>query len=94
MATLPLKALWIGGNPVDFTEGSTLDTDLQTLIVLSYDVRLPIGVGEKSAVRVELRNGRAYEGNATSKMPRDVGRSVPTMHVYEFTAATPLSPAD
>jgi hypothetical protein len=95
MATLPLKALWIGDKPIEFTEGSTLDTDLQTLIVHSLEVRLPIGAGETVKVRAEVAGGRTYEGQATSKMPRDVGgRFPPTLHVYEFVAKTPLAPAD
>jgi hypothetical protein len=94
MATLPLKALWIGDKPIEFADGSTLDTELQTLVVVSVDERLPFGFDEKVVVKVELRNGMAYEGNATSKMPRDVGgRNQPTLHVYEFFAASPLSPA-
>jgi hypothetical protein len=94
MATLALKALWIGGQPVDFAEGSTLDTELQTLVVVSLEVRLPIGVAEKTQVRAELRNSGTYEGEMTSKMPRDIGgRNQPTLHVYEFVASTPLSPA-
>ena len=94
MATLPLKALWIGDKPIEFADGSTLDTELQTLVVVSVDERLPFGFDEKVVVKVELRNGMAYEGNATSKMPRDVGgRNQPTLHVYEFFAATPLTPA-
>jgi hypothetical protein len=94
MATLPLKALWIGDKPVDFAEGSTLDTELQTLVVVSLEVRLPFGFDEKVAVKAELRNGMTYVGNATSKMPRDVGgRNQPTLHVYEFFAAVPLEPA-
>lgn len=90
-----MKALWIGGQAVEFADGSTLDTDLQTLVVVSLEVRLPIGVGEKTAVKIELKNGTTYEGNATSKMPRDVGgRNQPTLHVYEFFATVPLTPAD
>lgn len=93
MAALPLKALWIGDKPIEFTDGSTLDTDLQTLTVHSLDVRLPFGGGEKVMVRVELTNGSLYEGRATTKMPRDVAhRGFPTLHVYEFTAPSPLSP--
>jgi hypothetical protein len=95
MATLPLKALWIGGKPVAFGEGSTLDTDLTTLVVVSIDERLPIGVGEKVSLKVELNNGRIYAGNAVTKMPRDVGgRDHPVMHVYEMSAASALDPAD
>lgn len=95
MATLPLKALWIGDQPIAFSEGSTLDTDLKALTVISLEVRLPIGFGEKVAVRADLGSGRVYEGKATSKMPRDVGgRDRPTLHIYEFVAAQPLSPAD
>ena len=94
MAALPLKALWVGGKSVEFTDGS-LDTDLQTLIVCSLEVRLPFGGGEKVTVRVELTNGRIYEGKATTKMPRDIGRrGSPTLHVYEFNAPSPLSPAN
>ena len=95
MATLPLRALWIGDKPVEFTDGSTLDTGLQTLIVCSIEVRLPFGGSEKVTVRVELTNGRIYEGKATTKMPRDIGRrGSPTIHVYEFYASSPLSPVD
>jgi hypothetical protein len=95
MAALPLKALWVGDKPIEFTDGSTLDTDLQTLIVHSLDVRLPFGSGETVTVRVELANGRIYEGKATTKMPRDVGgRFPPTLHVYEFIARSPLTPAN
>jgi hypothetical protein len=95
MATLPLKALWIGDEPIDFTDGSTLDTDLQALTVVSLEVRLPFGVAEQVTVRAELKNGRIYEGRATTKMPRDIGgRDCPTLHVYEFIAKTPLSPAN
>jgi hypothetical protein len=94
MAILPLKALWIGDKPIEFADGSTLDTDLQTLVVVSIDERLPFGFDEKVSVRAELRNGTTYGGNATSKMPRDIGgRNQPTLHVYEFFAATPLAPA-
>jgi hypothetical protein len=94
MATLPLKALWIGDKPVEFAEGSTLDTDLQTLVVVSVEVRLPFGFDEKVTVKAELKNGTTYAGDATSKMPRDVGgRNQPTLHVYEFFASTPLEPA-
>jgi hypothetical protein len=94
MANLPLRALWIGGQPIAFADGSTLDTDLQNLTVVSLETRLPIGVGEKVEVRAELRSGGTYEGSATSKMPRDVGgRNQPTLHVYEFVAASPLTPA-
>ena len=95
MATLPLKALWIGGHPVAFADASTLDTDLKTLTVTSLEVRLPFGVGEKVSLKAELRNGRIYEGEATSKMPRDVGgRTAPTVHIYEFIAASLLHPSD
>lgn len=95
MATLPLRALSIGGKAVEFSEGSWLDTDLQALTVISLEVRLPIGANEKTAVRVEVTGGRVYEGSMTSKMPRDVGgRNQPTLHVYEFTAAAPLEPAN
>ena len=93
MATLPLRALWIGDKQIDFTDGSTLDTNLQTLIVVSLEVRLPFGVNEDAALKVELTNGRVYEGAATTKMPRDVARrGFPTLHVYEFSAKTPLEP--
>lgn len=95
MATLALKALWIGDKPVEFSEGSALDTDLQTLTVVSLEVRLPFGNAEKVAVRVELTNGRIYEGQATTTMPRDVARrGFPTLHVYGFTAKSPLSPVN
>lgn len=91
MATLPLRALWIGETPVAFSEGSSLDTDLQKLTVVSLEVRLPIGVGEKVAIKVELTNGHTYEGPATSKMPRDMGgRNQPTLHIYEFEAPQPF----
>jgi hypothetical protein len=94
MAALPLKALWIGGKPIGFTDGSTLDTDLQTLIVHSLEVRLPFGANETVTVRAQLANGSVYEGQATTKMPRDVGgRFPPTLHIYEFIARAPLSPA-
>lgn len=93
MATLPLKALWIGDQPIAFADASTLDTDLQSLVVVSLEVRLPVGYNETVKVRVELRNGSMYEGQATSKMPRDVGgRDRPTLHIYEFFASTPLAP--
>lgn len=93
MATLPLKALWIGDKPVQFSDGSTLDTDLQALIVTSLEVRLPIGFNEKVTVKVELTNGRTYEGQATTKMPRDIARrGFPTVHVYEMEARSPLTP--
>lgn len=92
MATLPLKALWIGDKPVQFSDGSTLDTNLQALIVTSLEVRLPIGFGEKVTVKVELTNGRTYEGEATTKMPRDIARrGFPTVHVYELEARSPLT---
>jgi hypothetical protein len=95
MAAQPLKALWIGEKPIAFAGGSTLDTDLRTLTVQSLDVRLPFGVGEKVTVRAELTNGKAYEGNATTRMPKDVGsRGCPTVHVYEFSAKSPWSPAN
>lgn len=95
MAALPLRALWIGDKPVDFSEGSALDTNLQTLVVTSLEVRLPIGFAEKVTVKVELTNGHIYEGQATTKMPRDVARrGFPTVHVYELEARTPLSPVD
>jgi hypothetical protein len=93
MATLPLKALWIGDKPVEFTEGSSLDTDLVTLRVVSLEVRLPLGVGEKVTVKADLGNGKVYEGKATTKMPRDVGgRNQPTLHIYDLVAASPLTP--
>jgi hypothetical protein len=93
MATLPLKALWIGDKPIEFTDGSTLDTNLQALTVHSLE-RLPLGGGETVTVRAELTNGRIYEGQATTRLPRDVGgRSLPTLHVYELNARSPLSPA-
>lgn len=92
MATLPLRALRIGDKPIVFTDGSTLDTDLQTLTVHSLETRLPFGNGEKSTVRVELMNGTVYEGEATTKMPRDVARrGFPTLHIYQFSARVPLS---
>jgi hypothetical protein len=95
MAAQPLKALWIGDKPVAFAGGSTLDTDLRTLTVQSLEVRLPFGVGEKVKVRAELTNGKTYAGQTTTKMPRDVGsRGCPTMHVYEFSAKSPLSPVN
>jgi len=94
MATLPLRALWIGTKPIAFTGGSALDSDLRTLTVQSLEVRLPLGGGETVEVRAELTNGTTYEGQMTTKMPRDVGsRGNPTVHVYELSAATPLSPA-
>lgn len=94
MAALPVKTLSIGDKPVEFTD-STLDTDLTTLIVNSLEVRLPIGANETVQVRAELSSGGTYEGQMTSKMPRDVGgRFPPTLHVYEFFARTPLVPAD
>jgi hypothetical protein len=92
MAALPLRALWIGDNPIEFSDGSTLDTDLQTLTVCSIEVRLPFGAREKVSVKVELTNGRIYEGKATTKMPKDIGRrGSPTLHVYELNASSPLS---
>jgi len=92
MATLPLKALWIGDKPVEFASSSTLDTDLQTLIVHSLEIRLPLGVAEKIKVRAELTNGNTYEGEAVTKMPRDIARrGFPTMHVYEIVAKEPLA---
>jgi hypothetical protein len=95
MATALLKALWIGDKPIAFAGGSTLDADLQTLVVQSLEVRLPFGGGEKVTVRVELTNGRVYKGQATTKMPRDVGsRGCPTVHIYEFSAPSPLSPVN
>jgi len=95
MATLPLRNLWIGGQQVAFAEGSALDTDLTALRVVSLEVRLPLGVNEKVALKVELSNGRVYEGQATTKMPRDVGgRNQPTLHVYDFVATPPLEPAN
>jgi len=93
MAALPVRALWIGDKPVDFSEGSALDTNLQTLTVTSLEVRLPIGFAEKVTVKVELTNGRIYEGQATTKMPRDIARrGFPTVHVYEIEARSPLTP--
>ncbi len=95
MATIALNALWITDKPVDFSEGSCLDTELTNLTVVSADERLPIGFAETYKIRVELKNGRMYEGQATSKMPRDVGgRQLPTMHIYEFVATPPLSPVN
>jgi hypothetical protein len=92
MSTFPLRALWIADNPVIFSGGSTLDSDLLTLVVQSVEVRLPFGLNEKVAVKVELTNGSVYEGQMTSKMPRDVGsRGNPTVHIYEFTAKAPLT---
>ena len=94
MATLPLRALWIGAKPIAFSGGSALDADLRTLTVQSLEVRLPIGVGETVAVKVELANGTAYEGQMTTKLPRDIGsRGNPTIHVYELSAQSPLEPA-
>ena len=94
MAALPLKALWIGDKHMGFASGSALDSDLQSLIVQSLEVRLPIGSGEKVMVRVELTNGSIYEGQMITKMPRDVGRrGSPTYHVYEFSSQTPLAQA-
>ena len=93
MATLPLRALWVGEKPVAFAGGSALDTDLRTLSVQSLEVRLPFGAGETVAVKVELTSGVTYEGQMTTKMPRDVGsRGNPTVHVYEFSARSPLTP--
>jgi hypothetical protein len=95
MAALPLKALWIGGKPYEFADGSALDTDLQALTVHTLDVRLPLGGGEKVKVKVELTNGRSYEGDAVTKMPRDVARrGFPVLHVYELDARAPLTPVD
>lgn len=92
MSTLPLRTLWIADTAVAFSGGSALDSDLQTLIIQSLEVRLPIGSGEKVAIRAELTNGSIYEGQMTSKMPRDVGsRGNPTVHIYEFTAKSPLT---
>ena len=94
MADLPLRALWIGDKPVEFSDGS-LGTDLQTLTVNSIEVRLPFGGGERVTVRAELTNGRIYEGKATTKMPKDIGRrGSPTLHVYELNASSPLSPVN
>jgi len=94
MATLPLRALWIGTKPIAFTGGSVLDTDLRTLTVQSLEVRLPFGGGETVEVRAELADGMTYAGPMTTKMPRDVGsRGNPTVHIYEFSAQSPLSPA-
>jgi hypothetical protein len=93
MAAQPLRALWIGDKPIAFASGSTLDADLKTLTVQSVEVRLPFGVGEEVMVRAELTNGQTYEGQARTQMPRDVGsRGAPTIHVYEFSAKSPLSP--
>jgi hypothetical protein len=87
-----LRALWIGEKPVVFSGGSTLDSDLRALTVQSLEVRLPFGSGESVSVRVELTNGETYEGQMTTKMPRDVGsRGNPTVHVYEFSARAPLT---
>jgi len=87
-----LKAFWFGEKPIAFAGGSTRDTDLQTLTMQSLEVRLPFGGGEKVTVGVELTNGKTYEGEATTKMPRDVGsRGAPTVHVYEFRAKSLLS---
>lgn len=94
MATLPLRALAINEKPIAFSEGSSLDTDLQHLTVVSHEVRLPFGVNEKAAIVVELTNGRTYHGQATTKMPRDMGgRNQPTLHIYEFVAAQPFVPS-
>jgi hypothetical protein len=91
---MPLRALWVNEKPIAFSEGSSLDTELQNLTIVSLEVRLPFGVGEKAAVKVELTNGRVYEGQATSKMPRDMGgRNQPTLHIYEFVAAQPFVPS-
>jgi hypothetical protein len=47
------------------------------------------------SVKVELTNGRIYEGKATTKMPKDIGRrGSPTLHVYELNASSPLSPVN
>ena len=93
MATLPLRALWIGAKPIAFTSGSVLDSDLRTLTVQSLEVRLPFGSGETVEVKAELGDGTTYEGQMTTKMPRDIGsRGHPTVHVYEFSAKSPLSP--
>lgn len=92
MAASPVRALWVGDKPVEFNDG-TLDHDLQALTVQSLE-RLPFGYAEKVTVKVELTNGTVYEGKATTKMPRDVARrGFPTVHVYEFSAPSPLSPA-
>ena len=91
---MPMRALWVNEKPIAFSEGSSLDTELQNLTIVSLEVRLPFGVGEKVAVKVELTNGRVYEGQATSKMPRDMGgRNQPTLHIYEFVAAQPFVPS-
>jgi hypothetical protein len=91
MATMPLRAFWIGDKQIAFSGGSTLDANLQALTIQSLEVRLPIGAGEKVTVRAELTDGRIYEGPATTKMPRDVGsRGCPTVHIYEFSAPSPL----
>jgi hypothetical protein len=93
MAIVPLRALWVGEKAVAFAGGSGLDTDLQTLTVQSIEVRLPFGAGEAVAVKVELTTGVTYEGQMVTKMPRDVGsRGNPTVHVYEFSARSPLTP--
>jgi len=92
MATSPLRSLWIGDTPIAFAGGSTLSDDLQTITVQSIDERLPIGGGEKVTLRAELADGRIFEGQATTKMPRDVGsRGCPTVHIYVITAKQPLS---
>ena len=83
----------MGDKPVAFSDGSWLDTSLQALTVTSLEVRLPIGVGEKIEIKVEVSNGRVYAGQMTSKMPRDTGgRNQPTFHIYEFTSESPLEP--
>lgn len=95
MATSSVKALWVGDAPVEIADGSTLDTDLRTLTVCSIETRLPFGGGERVAVRVELTNGRIYEGPATTRMPRDIGRrGFPVLHIYEFDAPSPLEPVN
>lgn len=91
MAALPLRALWVGDKPIEFSEGSFLDTSLEAMTVSSLEVRLPFGPNETVKVRAEVTGGRFYEGQMTTKMPRDMGgRNQPTIHIYEFTAAKPL----
>ena len=91
MAALPLRALWIGDKPIEFSDGSWLDTDLQAMTVTSLEVRLPFGVNETVKVRVEVTGGRFYEGQMTTKMPRDTGgRNQAAVHFYEFASMKPL----
>jgi hypothetical protein len=93
MATLPLRALWIGEKAVEFSEGSMLDTNLMAMTLVSVDVRLPLGVNETVSLRAEAAGGRVYTGEMTTKMPRDMGgRNQPTLHIYEFVGTTPLEP--